>query len=41
MVYKLLLNYYNYTIPQLTYYCNTYTSEKDEKNKYRIFLILL
>ena len=41
MVYKLLFNYYNYTIQQLTYYCNTDTSGKDEKNNYRNLLILL
>ena len=41
MVYTLLLNYSNYTIQQLTYYFNTYTSEKDEKNNYRNLSILL
>ena len=41
MVYRLLLNDSNYTIQQLTYYCNTHTSEKDEKNNYRNLSTLL
>ena len=41
MVYTLLLTYSNCTIQQLTYYCNTYASEKNEKNNDRNLSILL